>query len=437
MVSTTMSPFGSLQPPRELHLVIEDDDDCISSLSVCDVTPNSSFNSSDAIDRIISNEGTGSSRDIPVRAVEARKTITSSLDTKQKKKPVRFDLINTVYSHDHVYDETGQSNQEAMTDERSDCKTMLASDTWYSQEDLRRFKAETWMTISWLLMGKNTDIEQRMKNVMNNRSKDKKHHEFCARGVESKMPIGLIITRKRRHESMNAVFFYQQVQQQQQKILLETSSSSSSTFTLSKQRLQIDQDYIATAIAKTYASYCEEAREAALAVGRQDEEEVTAASTKEQARKCQTPRAVAITVSTDMDGVGDENIEINLLPPCVKEDDLSKISLCTSSINDGTSTTVASTVFSAVSNDHSAHALTTTRKNAAQQEVKETVIFHGDGDCSRSSNSIRELNFRDRSSSRRRRKIYSSSAVWMSPSFTASCQSFLEAAVCLSTFSLQ
>ena len=38
--------------------------------------------------------------------------------------------------------------------------------------------------------------------------------------------------------------------------------------------------------------------------------------------------AVSSAAGSDgMDGVGDENIEINLVPPCVKEDDLSKISL--------------------------------------------------------------------------------------------------------------
>jgi len=76
------------------------------------------------------------------------------------------------------------------------------------------------------------------------------------------------------------------VQKEQHDLVMETSSSSSSVFTISKERLRSEQEENANAIAKIYASYCKDAREAALALGLQDEKEaIRAASSIGKARK--------------------------------------------------------------------------------------------------------------------------------------------------------
>ena len=217
-----------LQPPKVLKLTAEDDDDddCMSSMSMS--TSMSSVSDSDSGDNSChATDGIGNSSNINRRSV-------------------RFDPKCAL----HVLDDNV-------------CDQEDGADTWYSAEDIQKFQADAWMNVNLLVTGKNK----------NNKSDHCREQQFCSRGVECRTPLGRVVKEMRRSESMRAVLFYQEVQRGQQRVLMETSSSSSSVFTISNEQLQIEQDENANAIARIYASHCKDAAEAALVLGRRDEQE--------------------------------------------------------------------------------------------------------------------------------------------------------------------
>jgi hypothetical protein len=160
--------------------------------------------------------------------------------------------------------------------------TTLAS-TWYSPKELKSFRDDTRRTIELIVAsGNNIDDSDDENTTSSSSSSSQQSHpvdSFCARGCESRTPMGSIVRNKHRVDSLRAVFKYQdtvRIRQQLQRYKQHRRlPSDQSTQQRSSVRKQDDVDHVIemdhNVIARLYEACTSQSRQMAYVMGQIDQ----------------------------------------------------------------------------------------------------------------------------------------------------------------------
>eukprot|EP00531_Pseudo-nitzschia_arenysensis_P001783 CAMPEP_0116126768 /NCGR_PEP_ID=MMETSP0329-20121206/6500_1 /TAXON_ID=697910 /ORGANISM="Pseudo-nitzschia arenysensis, Strain B593" /LENGTH=534 /DNA_ID=CAMNT_0003620857 /DNA_START=244 /DNA_END=1845 /DNA_ORIENTATION=+ len=279
-------------PSPETEKTIEPQDEAnknnndVSSISSTDIT---------SVDSDSSNDSSCLEEGASDVACATAKMEEDTLNSSAKfKKSVGFTAMSTLY----VFEEEDYD----------------VNKTWYSSHKLRAFRADSFLTVNWMVM-KNMDPQEK-ELVMEELQKDSNHsknnnpsycyysnkygydrqkeiqsiaedanYEFCERGVECRTPVGRYKKNKRRIDAMRVVMLYQHMQRQhrrerkreerrQQQLQYQQEGKPKTilrrhTASLEARR-RVEADVDADALSNVYGTYCKESASLALAQGQSD-----------------------------------------------------------------------------------------------------------------------------------------------------------------------
>lgn len=277
------------------------------------------------------DDGDNSSPAFKNSETKSADAMATQQEQKKIKKSVRFTALSTMYvfEDENYYDITK---------------------TWYSRQDLKSFRADSFLTVNWMVIngiGDETGVvvgstgdDAEQQRAQQKRMQEQEYYSnredynrgrelnaaardvdyvFCERGVECRTPMGRMLKNKRRLNAMRVVMMYQQMQKQHRrerrrelrrqqqrqhqrqyhKMLRSERLRQQEEFqqNLEKSRW-IDMDIDADALATVYGSYCKESRSVATLRGQKDA--VAAGMSPEQLPPPTNDATAATTITTKL-----------------------------------------------------------------------------------------------------------------------------------------